>query len=420
MPIYVLKSNTIPQMQSSLTSIFSLEIDPREAALRETEEAIERRPLVRPSRSSCRRRTRTSAGSSTRWPSARTSCRARAAASRTGGSACTRMRLAAAGDDRSGSVAAGRFRRPLHAGRRHGDQRALGMTTPSPAVRRRLGLRAGLRRLRIGLLAYGTVGLLLALVGLAALVGVNGRMSALAERVDVEVGQLADAIDSSATALKDAGASATSFTTTLERTPPSVRQAAVTVRNLRPSLRDPETQLSAINILGSQPFGRAAALFGTMATDLEGLDTRLDLIATDLEGNRGALVTNARSLDALGTRLAAQAARLRSGMVHDGLADVRARLLWPWSPSSPGPPSRLLARWPWAGGCGGSSTRRRSSSRGSHRHPVYRGPAAPLPLSAGRHPLDGLERAIDFGGGVVVDEAEPQHPADCPPCRAAR
>jgi len=40
LPIYVLKSNTIPQMQSSLTSIFSLEIDPREAAMRETEDAI--------------------------------------------------------------------------------------------------------------------------------------------------------------------------------------------------------------------------------------------------------------------------------------------------------------------------------------------------------------------------------------------
>jgi hypothetical protein len=40
MPIYVLKSNTILQMQASLTSIFSLEVDPREAALRETEEAI--------------------------------------------------------------------------------------------------------------------------------------------------------------------------------------------------------------------------------------------------------------------------------------------------------------------------------------------------------------------------------------------
>jgi hypothetical protein len=41
LPVYVLKTNSIPQMQSSLTSIFSLELDPREIALRETEEAIE-------------------------------------------------------------------------------------------------------------------------------------------------------------------------------------------------------------------------------------------------------------------------------------------------------------------------------------------------------------------------------------------
>lgn len=40
MPIYVLKNNTILQMQASLTSVFALEVDPREAALRETEEAI--------------------------------------------------------------------------------------------------------------------------------------------------------------------------------------------------------------------------------------------------------------------------------------------------------------------------------------------------------------------------------------------
>jgi len=39
-PVYVLKSNTILQMHASLTSIFSLAVDPREAALRETEEAI--------------------------------------------------------------------------------------------------------------------------------------------------------------------------------------------------------------------------------------------------------------------------------------------------------------------------------------------------------------------------------------------
>ncbi len=39
-PIYVLKANTIAQMQASLTSVFALEVDPREAAFRETEEAI--------------------------------------------------------------------------------------------------------------------------------------------------------------------------------------------------------------------------------------------------------------------------------------------------------------------------------------------------------------------------------------------
>jgi stage III sporulation protein SpoIIIAA len=39
-PIYVLKANTVLQMQASLTSIFALEVDPRDAALRETEEAI--------------------------------------------------------------------------------------------------------------------------------------------------------------------------------------------------------------------------------------------------------------------------------------------------------------------------------------------------------------------------------------------
>ncbi len=40
LPIYVLKNNTIPQMQASLTSIFALELDPRDAAMRETEDAI--------------------------------------------------------------------------------------------------------------------------------------------------------------------------------------------------------------------------------------------------------------------------------------------------------------------------------------------------------------------------------------------
>jgi hypothetical protein len=40
LPIYVLKSNTMVQMEACLTSLFALEADPNEAALREVEEAI--------------------------------------------------------------------------------------------------------------------------------------------------------------------------------------------------------------------------------------------------------------------------------------------------------------------------------------------------------------------------------------------
>jgi stage III sporulation protein SpoIIIAA len=39
-PIYVLKSNTVVQMQSVLTSIYALELDPQQLAMRELEEAI--------------------------------------------------------------------------------------------------------------------------------------------------------------------------------------------------------------------------------------------------------------------------------------------------------------------------------------------------------------------------------------------
>ena len=39
-PIFVLKSNTQLQMEACLTSLYALEVDPNEAALREVEEAI--------------------------------------------------------------------------------------------------------------------------------------------------------------------------------------------------------------------------------------------------------------------------------------------------------------------------------------------------------------------------------------------
>lgn len=188
-------------------------------------------------------------------------------------------------------------------------------------------LRRGLERLSTGLIAFGVAGLIAALIGLAALAWAGGRISSLADTVDSEVDILAITLDRTAATLRDAGTSAVSFAVTLERTPPSVRQAAATIRNLRPNLQAIESQLAAINILGARPLADAAQLFGEMSADMAGLDTRLDLIASDLETDRDVLLVNAESLDELADRTEALALRVRGGVIQSGLGDLQAALV---------------------------------------------------------------------------------------------
>lgn len=189
--------------------------------------------------------------------------------------------------------------------------------------RRPLSLRGGLLRLSTGLIAYGLIGVAVTVIGAFALLWVGGRLGGIAERTGTQVESIVATLDSTAIVLDRAGTSATSFSRTLERTPPAVRQTAVTVANLRSNLILVQGQLSAISILGSQPLSNVAAQFGQMATDLEGLDTRLETIATDLDNNRTALNENAASLQFLGVKLDGVADDLRSGVIEDSFADLQ-------------------------------------------------------------------------------------------------
>jgi hypothetical protein len=201
------------------------------------------------------------------------------------------------------------------------------MTDTPPTVRagrrRSLSLRGGLRRLSTGLIAYGLIGLAVTVIGAFALVWVSGRIGGIADRTGEQVESIVATLDSTAIVLERAGTSATSFAGTLERTPPAVRQTALTVANLRANLILVQGQLGAINILGTRPLSNAADLFGQMATDLEGLDGRLETIAADLDNNRAALTDNSASLQALGVELEGVADDLRSGVIEDSLADVQ-------------------------------------------------------------------------------------------------
>jgi len=189
-----------------------------------------------------------------------------------------------------------------------------------------VALRTGLRRLSLGLIGYGVIGLILAVAGLLVLISVGGRVTSAVDRTSTQVESLVATLEDSSLVLRDASSSAISFAVTLERTPPSVRQVAATLGNLQGNLRTVEAQLGSIAILGTRPLADVARLFGQMAADLDGLDTRLEGIATDLEENKTKLLANATSLAALGDRLDAIAADLDRGTIQDGLADLPGTL----------------------------------------------------------------------------------------------
>jgi hypothetical protein len=192
--------------------------------------------------------------------------------------------------------------------------------------RDRPGLRRALQRLSGGLVAYGIIGLVAAAIGLAVLIWADGRVAAVADSVEIEVAQMTLTLDRTADTLHDAGALAGSFAGTLERTPGTVRQAAQTVRGLRPNLEEVGLQLGAFDFFGTKPLDGPARVFAEMATGLSDLDTELELIAADLETDRTALTDNARSLTEAGDQAAVLADRVRAGFIQDGFNDIRTVL----------------------------------------------------------------------------------------------
>ncbi len=194
---------------------------------------------------------------------------------------------------------------------------------------RSVGLRTGLRRLSRGLIAYGAIGLLIALLGLASLIWVGGRIDALAERARVQVDSVIASLDELANLLTVTGSTAGSFSGTLGQTASTVDQAADTIRAVKPRLTDLEAQFRSINILGNQPLASAADVVAEIGVGLEGLDTTLDLVAENLVDNGESLDRNAVALNASGMRLGALADRLRTGIgtVEDVQAIVTVTLL---------------------------------------------------------------------------------------------
>lgn len=186
-----------------------------------------------------------------------------------------------------------------------------------------LGLRGGLRRLGSGLIAYGLLGLAVAALGFGALVWVDGRVSTLRVEVEATQRQQATVLAVAAEVLRDAATTVRTFDGTVDQSSLGVTAAAATIAETRSGLVALEAQLRSFNILGATPLSSAADAVGRIATSMEGLDTRLPVVASSLDGNRAALAANARSLDQLGDAAEALATSLRSGVVDDSLGDLQ-------------------------------------------------------------------------------------------------
>ena len=107
-----------------------------------------------------------------------------------------------------------------------------------------------------GPLAYGIVGLVIAVLGLGLLLYANTRLDAAGDRVETSLVPLATTLDRTADALHDAATTAETFGTTLDRTQEAVSAAATTIIGVRTNLQTLESVLRAVNILGCRRSGR--------------------------------------------------------------------------------------------------------------------------------------------------------------------
>jgi hypothetical protein len=167
------------------------------------------------------------------------------------------------------------------------------------------------------------VGLVVAAVGFAALIWVNGRVTSLRGDVGATLQQEAATMELASRVLHEASTTAQSFTVTVDQAKQAVSSAAATITEVHSDLGALEAQLRSVNILGATPLSSSADAVGRIAASMDGLDLRVSLIADSLAGNRSALAANASSLGQLGDISERLAAQLGSGVVDDSLGDLQ-------------------------------------------------------------------------------------------------
>ena len=194
---------------------------------------------------------------------------------------------------------------------------SLGVSVADPAGRRRL------QRIAVALIGYGSVGIIVAIVALVALVMGLGRVNDLGSRLVDDIAGMSRTLERTATVLDDAGSTAHGFAATIDGTTSALGTIGGDLRDIVPRLQSLQQQTSAINILGTQPLQPIAGLFGQIASQLEDVQGQLDSVRAGLAGNQTGLAKNADSLANLASETRSLSLRLGGDALPGAVDDIR-------------------------------------------------------------------------------------------------
>jgi hypothetical protein len=179
-----------------------------------------------------------------------------------------------------------------------------------------------LRTVSTGLLAYGVVGVVLAIVLLGAVVVISSRLDSLAGRISDRVATVSATVDKTATALEHAGSTSGSFAVTIGQAGPTLQNVDATLGEVVATLKDLQTTAATVSFLGQTPLASLSDRFGKIADQLATLQGQVSTLGSNLADNQANLTALGTSLTDLATQLRSIDDILGSGQIESSLADM--------------------------------------------------------------------------------------------------
>jgi len=185
-----------------------------------------------------------------------------------------------------------------------------------------------LQRLSRGLVVYGAIGVVLALVMSGAIVVLTGRLDSVVGRVSDNLGTISATVDQTATALDRANSTSASVAATVGQAGPALQKVDGTVTGMISTLRDLQSTSAAASFLGQTPLASLADRFGSVADSLAALHGEISTLGGSLADNQANLARLGTSLSDVAVQLRGVDAILGSGEIQGSLAETVTVIRW--------------------------------------------------------------------------------------------